>query len=187
MKKALLIFGPHAVGKMTIGQGVAQKTNLRLFHNHMSIEPFLQLFEGMPKERSQITDKVRSAVFELFSKSNQEGLIFTFIWYFDSKEHAAEIDRLEKMFNDDGAEVYFVELEADKEVRLVRNITENRLAHKASKRDIAFSVDLIHTKEREHRVNSRTGEVKKKNYLRINNTNLEPEAVVSKIIDTFSL
>ena len=187
MKKAVLIFGPHAVGKMTIGQEIVRQTKLRLFHNHMSIEPILDLFQGMPAERAAITDKVRDAVFELFAKSDQEGLIFTYIWYFDDKEHEAEIDKLEKMFNDTGAEVYFVELEADKETRLERNTTENRLAHKASKRDIAFSVGLIEEKESKHRVNSLPSEVSRKHYLRINNTNLTPEETAKKIVEAFNL
>jgi hypothetical protein len=187
MKKAIFIFGPHAVGKMTVGQELAKRTDLRLFHNHMSIEPFLELFKGMPKERAQISDKVRDAVFRLFATSDQEGLIFTYIWYFDDDNHAKEIERLVVMFNKYGTEVYFVELEANKEVRLKRNTTENRLTHKASKRDIDFSVNLIETKESAHRLNSRMGEVKQKNYLRINNTSLEPNEVAEKIIKTFSI
>ena len=187
MKKAVFIFGPHAVGKMTIGQEIAKKTRLRLFHNHMSIEPFLELFEGMPAERASITDSVRNAVFELFARSDQDGLIFTFIWYFDDDDHKKEINDLEKMFNDNGAKVYFVELEADKNIRLERNVTENRLAHKASKRDVAFSVNLIETKEGEHRVNSHLDEIQKQNYMKINNTELEPTVVADMIIDRFKL
>ena len=37
-KSLVLILGPHAVGKMTVGQELAKITELRLFHNHMSIE-----------------------------------------------------------------------------------------------------------------------------------------------------
>lgn len=187
MKKVVLIFGPHAVGKMTIGQEIEQRTGLRLFHNHMSIEPFLDLFKDMPEERAQITDSVRKIIFELFAKSDQDGLIFTFIWYFDDDDHKAEIDSLENMFNKNGAEVYFLELEADIDIRLQRNVTENRLKHKASKRDIAFSVKLIETKESTHRVNSFPGEIKKTNYQKINNTNLEPSVVADMVIDAFKL
>jgi shikimate kinase len=42
--KFVLIFGPQAVGKMTVGQELAKITGLKLFHNHMTIErvpPFL--------------------------------------------------------------------------------------------------------------------------------------------------
>jgi shikimate kinase len=41
----VLIFGPPAVGKMTVGHEVAQRTGFKLFHNHLSIEPLLGIFE----------------------------------------------------------------------------------------------------------------------------------------------
>lgn len=34
-KTFVIIMGPHAVGKMTVGQELAKITGLRLFHNHM--------------------------------------------------------------------------------------------------------------------------------------------------------
>ena len=37
--KFVIIFGPQAVGKMTVGHELENITDLRLFHNHMTIEP----------------------------------------------------------------------------------------------------------------------------------------------------
>lgn len=42
--KLLLLFGNSAVGKMTVGQELAKITPLKLFHNHMMIEPVLEIF-----------------------------------------------------------------------------------------------------------------------------------------------
>lgn len=42
--KLVFIFGDGAVGKMTVGQELAKITDLRLFHNHMTIEPVLAVF-----------------------------------------------------------------------------------------------------------------------------------------------
>ena len=42
--KLVIIFGDGAVGKMTVGQELMKITDLRLFHNHMSIEPVLEIF-----------------------------------------------------------------------------------------------------------------------------------------------
>ena len=44
--KFVVIFGPQAVGKMTVGQEIEKITGLKLLHNHMTIEllePFLGL------------------------------------------------------------------------------------------------------------------------------------------------
>ena len=42
--KLVLIVGDGAVGKMTVGQDLMKITDLRLFHNHMTIEPVLEIF-----------------------------------------------------------------------------------------------------------------------------------------------
>lgn len=42
--KLVLIIGDAAVGKMTVGQELMKITDLRLFHNHMAIEPVLDIF-----------------------------------------------------------------------------------------------------------------------------------------------
>jgi shikimate kinase len=39
----LLLVGPPAVGKMTVGQALAQKLGYPLFHNHLSIELSLHI------------------------------------------------------------------------------------------------------------------------------------------------
>ena len=39
--KFILIFGPQAVGKMTVGQELQKITGLKLFHNHMTLVTFL--------------------------------------------------------------------------------------------------------------------------------------------------
>ena len=38
-KTLVIIFGPPAVGKMTVGSKLSKLTGLKLFHNHMTIEP----------------------------------------------------------------------------------------------------------------------------------------------------
>ena len=35
------IFGPPAVGKMTVGRELSRQTGSKLLHNHMTIEPVL--------------------------------------------------------------------------------------------------------------------------------------------------
>ena len=42
--KLLFLIGNSAVGKMTVGQELMKITKLRLFHNHMTIEPVIEIF-----------------------------------------------------------------------------------------------------------------------------------------------
>ena len=78
--KLLFIFGAHAAGKMTVGQAVSRITPMKLFHNHMTIEPVIELFGSY---NGAATQRLRQVVFEEFAKTDNYGLIFTFIWAFD--------------------------------------------------------------------------------------------------------
>lgn len=177
--KLVLIIGAGAVGKMTVGQELIKITNLRLFHNHMMIEPVIDIF-GYFKGDTII--KLRETIFEDFTNSDQEGMIFTLMWAFDMKSDWEYVDNLVKKFD----EVYCIELIASQKVRLERNKTENRLLNKASKRDIEISNQRLINEEK-HRLVSFEGEIPFKNYLRINNENISAKEVAVMIKEKFNL
>lgn len=180
--KLVLLFGSAAVGKMTVGQELMKITDLRLFHNHMTIEPVLEIF-GYYK--ADTIEKLRKIVFEDYAKSNNYGLIFTFIWAFDCKEDWDNVRAITEIFSD--ADIYYVELVAPQKVRLQRNKTENRLKNKPSKRNIDFSDKLLINDENKYRLVSNGGEIPFENYIKIDNTNLSPDAVAKMIKDRFLL
>ncbi|MDE5748707.1 MAG: shikimate kinase, partial [Acetatifactor sp.] len=126
--KLVFIIGSGAVGKMTVGQELMKRTGLRLFHNHMMIEPVLEIFGGW---RGDVVSKLRRVILEEFVNSDQEGMIFTFMWAFDMPSDREYLLDVAKLFEDKGGEVYCVELAASQEIRLQRNRTENRLNNKA--------------------------------------------------------
>ena len=76
----IVIIGSGAVGKMTVGQELMKITDFRLFHNHMMIEPVIQIFG---KFDGQVVSKLREDIFDAFMKTNYQGMIFTFMWAFD--------------------------------------------------------------------------------------------------------
>jgi hypothetical protein len=184
--KFVLIFGPQAVGKMTVGHELEMISDLKLFHNHMTIE-LLAPFFGFTSEMWGLSDKFRQDIFEATAASKMYGMIFTYVWGFDLQSDWDYVDKICQIFEDQGADVYFVELEADLEERIERNKTPHRLEHKPTKRDITFSEhDLIQTME-QHRLNSLEGEIKKENYLRINNTKINAREVAEIIKNRFAL
>ena len=185
--KLVMLFGPQAVGKMTIGHELEKITNLKLFHNHMTIELVSPFFNYGTPTGKKLVKLFREEIFKEVASSDLEGLIFTFLWYFDSKEDWEYTEKIVKIFRDKGAEIYFVELEANEEERLKRNKTEHRLEHKPSKRNIAWSDGELKKSGLEHRLNSEEGEIKEKNYIKIDNTNLSPEIVAQKIKEAFNL
>lgn len=182
MMKLLLLFGDAAVGKMTVGQELCKITDFRLFHNHMSIEPVLEVFGEF---NGTVIRKFRETVFEEFAKTDKYGLIFTFMWAFDCKEDWEYTAKIVDIFKEYNAEVYYVELFAPQEVRLKRNATENRLKNKPSKRDIEFSNRLLIYDDNNHRMVSNDGEIPFENYIKIDNTDLSAEETARIIKDRF--
>lgn len=178
--KLVLIIGSGAVGKMTVGQELMKITNLRLFHNHMMIEPVIEIFNSF---NGKVIQRLREVVFEEFLQTHNEGMIFTVMWAFDMPSDFEYVMDVASKFD----EVYCVELIADQSVRLERNRTENRLANKASKRDLAASEQRVLNEDTNHRLVSLPGEIPFENYLRIDNTHLAPDVVASMIKEQFSL
>jgi hypothetical protein len=178
--KLVLIIGSGAVGKMTVGQELMKITNLRLFHNHMMIEPVIEIFNSF---NGKVISRLREVVLDEFVASDNEGMIFTYMWAFDMPSDLEYIMHVASKFDD----VYCVELIADQSVRLERNKTENRLRNKASKRDTAASDKRVLNEDANHRLISLPGEIPFENYLRIDNTNIEPNVVAKMIKEKFSL
>lgn len=180
--KFLLLFGDGAVGKMTVGQELTKITEFKLFHNHMSIEPVLEIFGTY---QVNVVHDFRKSVFENFAKTDNFGLIFTYIWAFDAQSDWDYIKEVTDIFEKQGAEIFYVELVADQKTRLERNKTENRLNHKPSKRNIEFSNSLIINDNNNHRMVSHDGELNFKNYIKIDNTNLSASEVAKIIKEKF--
>ena len=185
--KLILLFGPPAVGKMTVGQALAELTGFKLFYNHMSLELVNQFFDFGTASFKRLDKTIRFSIFQEVAKSELSGLIFTIIWAFNLKEDEEYMDEIIEVFRQEGAEIYFVELKADLETRLKRNQHENRLAHKASKRDLEMSERSLLHSEKIYRMNSEENEFPERNILRIDNSNLEPEAVAELIKSNFNL
>ena len=187
-KTLVIILGPHAVGKMTVGQALAQRTELRLFHNHMSIELTRKLFAHSEKEWRILNETIRQTVFELFAKGDFPGLIFTYMCAFELQEEIDYLQRIIALFRSNGAKCYVVELCADFEERLIRNKSENRLLHKESKRNLEWSEAEMRKTSAAYRLNSYEGEqLPFENYLKIDNTTLEPEEVAARILAHFGI
>ena len=182
--KLLFLIGDSAVGKMTVGQELMKITDLRLFHNHMTIEPVLEIFGTHKRE---VVNRIRDVVFEEFAASDLYGMIFTYMWAFDAQSDWDYIEHVKSIFSPYGTEYYYVELIAPQEVRLQRNITEHRLSQKASKRDVAASERRLIDDDKRYRLVSYDGEINFPNYLRLENSKISAEDAAKIIKKHFDL
>lgn len=174
--KFVFLIGDSAVGKMTVGQELTKITDLKLFHNHMMIEPVLEIFDKFDIYTIMM---LRDVIFESFAYSDNYGMIFTMMWNFDNPENLEYIKHIMQIFQlaNNDTEFYFVELDASQEVRLKRNKTENRLKHKPSKRDIEKSEYRLIEDDKKGRFISYENEIPFDNFIRINNDDLSAEEV----------
>ncbi|MBP1993755.1 AAA family ATPase [Paenibacillus eucommiae] len=185
--KFIIICGPQAVGKMTVGQELEKITELKLFHNHMTIELVSPFFDYGTEQGNRLVSLFRQEIFEEVAKSDLAGLIFTYVWAFDLQADWDYVHKIGHIFESKGGTVCLVELEADVEIRLERNKNPHRLLHKPTKRNTERSEkDLLSTMDK-HRLNSYDGEIKKDHYLKINNSTIAPEEVARLIKERFQL
>lgn len=180
--KLLLLFGNSAVGKMTVGQELCKITPFRLFHNHMTIEPVLEVFGDFNIE---LILRLRDIFFEEFAKTDHYGLVFTFMWDFGSQHDWDYVANIKKIFGLPDEDIYHVELVTSQEIRLQRNRTENRLYHKASKRDLEASDARLLQGDQVHRCESLPGELSFCHYLRLDNSDITAAEAARIIKETF--
>jgi len=125
----VMLVGPPAVGKMTIGQGLRRLTGIPLFYNHQIIDVMTEYFEfGSPPFNRVV--QTFTDVFMQATAESGHSLAVTWGWRFDMAEDAEAVARYTQPFLDAGGRVCVAELYAPFETRLERNRTENRRAHK---------------------------------------------------------
>jgi hypothetical protein len=151
--RLLLIIGPPAVGKMTVGRAVADRSDFRLFHNHHTIEMLLDVFDYGTPPFVTLNAEIRRRVVEEAAAAGTD-LIFTYVMGMDEE---AEADYLARLVEPYDSHIAVVELVADLGTRLGRNRTEHRLAEKKSKRDVDWSDDNVRELEAEFRMTSEPG------------------------------
>ncbi len=181
----LLILGPPAVGKMTVGRAIAARSSYRLFHNHHSIELLLDVFDyGTPPFR-RLNTEIRTRVIEEAAAEGTD-LVFTFVMGMEEQDEADYLERLVEPYGD---EVAVVELVADLDTRLVRNRTEHRLAEKKSKRDLDWSDNNVRELEAEYRMTSEAGRdapgerlLARWRHLLLDNTDLSADETAERIL-----
>jgi dephospho-CoA kinase len=184
----ILIIGPPAVGKMTVGQCLSELSGYKLFHNHQSIDFTLQYYDWGTPEFKSINEGIRQLMFRTAAESKRlKGLIFTLVWAFDEKSDWNYVEELEQKFVENGWKFYIVELYAPLSKRLVRNTSANRLLYKRSKRNLQKSTKNLKSLENSYQMSSKGSLENRSNYLFVDNSDLTPERVSKLIFTHFKL
>lgn len=90
----VVILGPMAVGKMTVGIELAELSGYRLFHHHMSIDALAGIFAWGSPSFNRLNGEIRRRVVEEAVISDLPGLIFTMVWDLDDPRDREFLDRV---------------------------------------------------------------------------------------------
>jgi hypothetical protein len=187
----VLIFGPPAVGKMTVGHELAKRTGFKLFHNHMTVEPVLDIFEFGSPPFDRLVGEFRRRVIEEAVAAEMPGLVFTLVWGLELASDLEIVTSYANIVEDGGGTVHFVALYAERDERLARNGTAFRLEQKRSKRDLEFSRQNLLALDEQFVMNSGTVPTpaavlwEDREYLRLDNTNLPAPDAAERIMKRF--
>jgi hypothetical protein len=181
--RVLLIFGPIAVGKMTVGQELARITDFHLLHAHMVIDLVTPLFPFGTEAFSRLAREIRSGFIREAAGSGQS-LILTHIWNFDDPGTAEGIAQLDAHVTECGARLYFAELQAPLSIRLERNDTPNRRASK----DVAWATrEYLTDWDERHRTSSDGCFPYPDRHVLVDNSKLTAEQAAQQIKTHFDL
>lgn len=128
--KLLFIYGPPAVGKLTVAREVAKLTGFKVFHNHLSIDAILPIFDFGTVPFGKLVETIRVETVAEAAKQNVD-LIYTFCYAKGLDE--MHIEKIAAAAAENGGESHFALLTcSDNELRRRVVQDDRREFHKVS-------------------------------------------------------
>lgn len=110
--KLVFIYGPPAVGKLTVATALAKITGFKVFHNHLTLEAVHSIFDWGEGPFWELVDRYRVDLLEAAARAHIPGVIFTFVY---AQQHDDNfVRRVLDTVQAHGGQVYFVRLECTK-------------------------------------------------------------------------
>jgi chloramphenicol 3-O-phosphotransferase len=174
--KLIIIYGAEASGKLTIAKKLAEKTTLKLFHNHISIDVGKVLFNYGEDAYNELVWKVRLLVFESAAKNSLPGIIFT--WAYSHPDFQPLLNRLLVSIKPYNVDVHYVYVSCSQEMLEQRVVSQDRL-----------KIGKISTIEGLHKQQIAKNHVEIPNTasLILDNTDMPPDEAADMIISEFKL
>ena len=136
----LFLYGPPAVGKLTVAKELARRRPFRILHNHVTIDPVLEILEFGTPEFLRVVERFREDLVESAAKEGVS-LVYTFVYSVGDEPH---VERVVAAFERHGGQVTFVQLLAPREELFRRVAASDRKEH----RKLTDASELQHVLER---------------------------------------
>jgi cytidylate kinase len=174
--KLIVIYGSPAVGKLTVANEIARRTDYKVCHNHLAIDAVAPIFEFGTASFWKLVHSFRVETVAEAARAGQN-LIYTFCYAKDSDDEHVRL--ITKTVEENGGEILFVLLVAEKAEIEKRVTAESRQRYGKLKnlellRGIWEKYDLF-------------SPVPERESLVVDNTNLSADETAEKIIDYYKL
>jgi dephospho-CoA kinase len=174
--KLIFIYGSPAVGKYTVANEIAKVTNYKVFHNHLTVDAILPIFEFGTPPFTKLNDEFRKLLIAE-AISNNVNLISTYCYAKDLDDE--RVEELLKLVEENGGEVGLVLLTCERKQLETRVLAESRQKFEKVK-----TVELLNEVLEKYELFST---IPNRESLVIDNTNLSAETVAEQIIKQFYL
>ncbi len=169
--KLIYIYGSPAVGKLTVAKQIAKRTGFKIFHNHLSVDAILPIFEFGSPSFDRLNSAIRQMVITEAVQQNVD-LVSTYCYArgFDDEM----VEELMKAVESKGGEVKLVLLTCRREELEQRVVAESR-GQFGKIRTVEMLTGILSKYELDCPLPNRESLV-------IDNTNLLPDKVAEAII-----
>ena len=118
----MFLYGPPAVGKLTVARAIADRLPFRVLHNHLTIDAVTEVLPFGSDTFWRVVGRFRRDLVAA-AAAEQIDLIYTYVFAPGDEQHVADIV---SAYEDAGGAVSFVQLLAPREVLLRRVLEESR-------------------------------------------------------------
>lgn len=125
--KLIFMYGPPAVGKLTVAEKLSELTGIPLFHNHLSRDLVKDIYNENLMDHYALVDTIRVDVLDYCSKNGTD-LIFTYVYGGSADD--TNVKTFTETVQKNNGEVVFVELTASREDLINRVDNESRTKYK---------------------------------------------------------
>jgi hypothetical protein len=175
--KLILIYGPPGVGKLSVATALSASTGFKLFHNQLTVNCVLSVFDFNSSPFVELVDKIRLKIFEAAQRERIPGIIFTFVY--GGSQDDKFIDNVEEIVKRGGGELLLVRLYCERDELERRVVLESRKAYGK-----LIDREILKNLQKKYNLQS---EIPGRASLSIDNTQLAPEEVVKKISSHYGL
>ena len=171
----VLLHGLPGVGKLAVGQALNDLTGYSLFHNHLTVDLLLSVFEFGTPPFLELRDRIWIDVMARAAEEGFSGLVFTFAF---GASLPGFYDRLRRRVEAAGGAICPVELRCDLEENERRVVQPDRATY-------GKIADLVLFRARVMSGDFQAPDME--GNLVIDNTNLTPLEVARRIVEHFAL